>query len=187
MRTLALAALLAAAPAVAADRYDASTREASARQDPFRDSARMPWLGVRLGGIIGLGSAGGGQPGGGGGGAYLLFDARDFFGDVNGDIFVGDDVKFFAVGVGAYYPFSKGNATPYLGGGFKIGWTEFGGDGAFGVIPYGAFGVLLGREGYVQLRAEIAYFVATSREQHTNDTGPGTHDHGPIMTLGIGF
>jgi len=188
MRTLALLALLAAAPAVAADRSEASPPgEASVRQDPSRDSGRMPWLGLRLGGVIGVGSASGGQPGAGGGGAYVLFDARDFLGDVNADFFVGDGVHFYALGIGAYYPFSRGNVTAYLGGGVKLGWTEFGGDGTFGVLPYGAFGVLMGREGYIQLRAELGYFVATSRETKPGDTGAGTHANGPIMTLGLGF
>lgn len=188
MRTLALLALLAAAPALAADRYEVSSRDASARQDPFRDAAHMPWLGVRLGGVIGFGSAGGGQPGAGGGGAYVLFDARDFLADLTADIFVGSDVHFYALGLGAYYPFSPGNVTPYLGGGLKVGWTKFGGDGAFGMVPYGALGVLMGREGFVQLRGELAYFVATSRETNPDrPNDPGTRAHGPMMTLAIGF
>jgi hypothetical protein len=187
MRTLALLALLAATPALAADHYDAAPHDANTRQDPFRDAARMPWVGLRLGAVVALGSAGGGQPGGGGGGAYVLFDARDFLADVNGDVFVGDGVRFYALGLGAYYPFSSGNVTPYIGGGFKIGWTEFGGDGAFGMIPYGAFGVLMGREGFFQLRGELVYFVAASRETAASNSGPGTHDNGPMLTLGIGF
>ncbi|HVI76103.1 MAG TPA: hypothetical protein VM683_14045 [Anaeromyxobacteraceae bacterium] len=187
MRTLALLALLASTPALADDRYDVSPREPIARQDPLREVARWPWVGVRLGGVVALGSAGGGQPGGGGGGAYVLFDARDFLADVSADIFVGNSVELYALGLGAYYPFSRGNVTPYLGGGLKVGWTEFGGDGAFGMLPFGAFGVLMGREGYVQLRAELAYFVATSRETHPGDPGPGTRAHGPMMTLALGF
>lgn len=186
MRTLALLALLAATPTLAADRYDVP-RDASARQDPFRDTARWPWVGVRLGGVLGLSSAGGGQPGGGGGGAYVLFDARDFLADVNADIFVGDRVHFYALGLGAYYPFSHANVSPYVGGGFKVGWTEFGGDGAFGMIPYGALGVIMGREGFVQLRAELTYFVCTSRETAPGNTGPGTRGSGPMLTLGLGF
>lgn len=176
VRTLVFLALLAAAPTFAAD-----------RPDPLGDT-RMPWLGVRLGGVIGLGSASGGQPGGAGGGAYLLFDERDFFGDVSVDIYVGDSVHFITAGLGGYFPFSHGNVSPYLGGGLKLGWTKFGGDGTFGLLPYAAFGLLMGRQGTVQLRAEIDYFVATASETRSDQpNSSGTHANGPIMTLGVAF
>ncbi len=146
--SLLAAATLAPAPALA-DR--ASAPDAPARAAAHDDGTRMPWLGLRLGGIEAVGSAGGGAPGGGGGGAYALFDARDFLADVAADVYVGERARFFALGLGAYYPYGAGNVAPYAGGGLKVGWTRFGGDGAFGMLPFVAAGVVVGREGYVQL------------------------------------
>ena len=151
------------------------------RQDPSRESgARLPWLGLRLGGATAVSSAGGNNPSAGGGGAYALFDARDFLADVSVDAFVGDGVRFIALGLGAYYPFFPGNVSPYLGGGLKVGLDALRRrrrvrDAAL----RGAAGWWSGREGYVQLRAELSWFVATSREKRANRPGdPGTRRTG---------
>jgi hypothetical protein len=178
LRVAITVALLAAAE---------STAAATARQDPSRDTAHLPWVGVRLGGLVALASTGGNQPSAGGGSAYALFDARDFLADVSGDLYFGGNARFLALGLGAYYPFLPGNVTPYLGGGLKVGWTRFGGDGVFGLLPFAAAGVVAGREGFVQLRAELTYFVCTSRETVPGNTGPGTRASGPMLPLGIGF
>ena len=182
---ITLALLLCAESTAAASDYGRVT----GRQDPSRESgARLPWLGLRLGGAIAVSSAGGNDPSAGGGGAYALFDARDFLADVSVDAFVGDGVRFVAGGLGAYYPFFPGNVSPYLGGGLKVGWTRFGGDGVFGMLPFAAGGLLVGREGYVQLRAELSWFVATSREKRADRPGDaGTRAHGPMATLGLAF
>jgi len=183
--SLLAAAALAPAPALA-DR--ASAADAPARAAARDDGTRMPWLGLRLGGIEAVGSAGGGAPGGGGGGAYALFDARDFLADVAADVYVGERARFFALGLGAYYPYGVGNVAPYAGGGLKVGWTRFGGDGAFGMIPFVAAGVVVGREGYVQLRAEVAWFLAASREKRADrPEEQGWRAHGPMATLGLAF
>lgn len=148
----------------------------------------LPWLGVRLGGLIAASSAGGNAPSGGGGGAWALFDAGQFLADVSADLFFGPKTHFIALGLGAYYPLSRANVVPYLGGGLKVGWTKFGGDGAFGMIPFASLGVLFGREGYVQLRAEIAWWVAASREERKDLPGAlGTRATGPMGTFGIAF
>jgi len=184
---IALALLLCAESTAAAPDFE---RPVTARQDPSRESgARLPWLGLRLGGATAaVSSVGGNDPSAGGGGAYALFDARDFLADLSADVFVGEGVRFLALGLGAYYPFLPGNVSPYLGGGLKVGWTRFGGDGVFGMLPFAAGGVVVGRAGYVQLRAELAWFVATSREKRADRPGdPGTRAHGPLATLGLAF
>jgi hypothetical protein len=138
--------------------------------------------------VTAVSSAGGSDPSAGGGGLYALFDARDFLADVSFDTFVGDSVHFVAFGLGAYYPFLRGNVSPYLGGGLKLGWTSFGGDGVFGMVPFAAGGLVVGREGYVQMRAEISWFVAISREKRADQPGdPGTRAQGPMATLGLAF
>ncbi len=147
-------------------------------------SSSAPWLGLRLGGLAATGSVGGGTPTAGGGGAYALFDAREFLADFSFDLFFGSNASFIAGGLGAYYPFLPGNVTPYAGGGLKIGWTSFGGDGAFGVMPYGAVGLLVGRVWYPQLRVELSWFFNTSREERAGDTARA---NGPMLTLGLGF
>jgi hypothetical protein len=147
-------------------------------------STSAPWFGLRLGGLAAVGSVGGGTPTAGGGGAYALFDARDFLADFSFDLFFGSEARFVAGGLGAYYAFLPGNVTPYAGGGLKVGWTRFGGDGAFGVIPYAAAGLLVGRQYYPQLRVELSWFVNTSLEQRGADQARA---NGLMATLGLAF
>jgi hypothetical protein len=151
------------------------------------DPRGFPWAGIRLGGAWGLSSASAGTPGAGGGGAYALFDAGDYLADVSLDLFFGDKSHLVDAGLGAYYPFSHENVAPYVGGGIKLGWTKFGGEGTFGMIPYAALGVVFGRTAFPQLRLELAYFVATSRERGPTAPGDGARASGPMMTLGLGF
>jgi hypothetical protein len=151
------------------------------------DPRPFPWVGFRLGGAWALSSAAGGTPSAGGGGAYALADAGDYLADVSLDLFFGDGAHLAAAGLGAYYPFSHGNVAPYLGGGIKVGWTKFGGEGTFGMIPYAALGVLFGRTTFPQLRLELSYFLATARESGPTAAGAGTRASGPILTLGLSF
>jgi hypothetical protein len=186
---LLLAALAAALAPVSAraqpDRPLAADR--AARQDSGRS---LPWLGLRLGGLVAAGNLATDTPTAGGASAYALFDGREFLADVMADLYFGSDARFIAGGLGAYYPFVQANITPYLGGGLKLGWTRFGGDGAFGIIPFAALGVLIGREGYIQVRGELAWFVSLSREDRAaSATRPAdsARSHGPMMTLGLAF
>ena len=186
LAALVSAAALAPVSARAAQGDRALALDRSARQD----ARSLPWLGLRLGGLIAVNSLANDAPTAGGVSGYALFDGRDFLADVNADLYFGDNARFFAAGLGAYYPFALANITPYLGGGLKVGWTRFGGDGTFGIIPYAALGVLFGREGYVQVRGELAWFVALSREDRPATAArpaDSARSHGPMLTLGLAF
>ena len=189
---LALAAVTTATALVplrtrAAPSDRALAADRSGRQEGGR---ALPWLGLRLGGLVAVNSLATNTPTAGGASAYALFDGRDFLADVMADFYFGDDARLVAAGLGAYYPFLPANITPYLGGGLKVGWTRFGGDGTFGIIPFAAVGLLVGREGYIQVRAELAWFVALSHEDRPASTarpGDSSRAHGPMLTLGLAF
>ena len=179
LRALPLALVLPLALALAL----AAPLRAEARDD----AGRLPWLGLRLGGVAAASATRGGAGGAGGGGGYALFDARDFLADASLDLFVGDRTHVFAAGLGAYFPFLQGNVSPYAGGGVRAGWTKFGGDGTFGMIPFAAGGLVFGRNFYPQLRLEVAYFLATSRERAAGVRGDGVRAHGAQATFGLAF
>ncbi len=143
LTAITTATALAPLGARAAPSDRALTADRSARQDGGRS---LPWLGLRLGGLVAVNSLATDTPTAGGLSAYALFDGRDFLADVMADLYFGDDARLVAAGLGAYYPFLPANITPYLGGGLKVGWTRFGGDGTFGIIPFAAVGLLVGRE-----------------------------------------
>ncbi len=186
LAALASAAALAPVSAGAAQGDRALAYDRSARQD----ARSLPWLGLRLGGLVAVGNLATDTPTAAGASGYALFDGREFLADVMADLYFGSDARLIAAGLGAYYPFFPANITPYLGGGLKLGWTRFGGDGAFGILPFAALGVLFGREGYVQVRGELAWFVALSREDRpATATRPAesARSHGPMLTLGLAF
>jgi hypothetical protein len=182
----AITAVVALAPLVAraAPKDRALADDRTARQDGGRP---LPWFGLRLGGLAAAGSAADNTPTAGGASLYALFDGREFLADVTADAYFGDHARLVALGLGAYYPFAAAKITPYLGGGLKVGWTRFGGDGTFGLIPFATAGLLFGREGYVQVRAEIDWFVALSREDRADRPGQGARANGPMATLGLAF
>lgn len=172
-RLLATAALLAALLPAAAH---------AARREKV-----SPSFGFRLGGVTAVSSASPDTLTAIGGGAYALFDIPDLLVDVSGDVFAGEDrARLVSAGAGAYLPLAPGETTPYLGGGLKIGWSRFGGDGTLGLHPFGALGVLIGRSWSPQIRLEVAWFFTTGTERR----GPGfpsRHANGPVATFGIGF
>jgi hypothetical protein len=190
MRHALLLSLLGAALLAPSEARSAPADLRRAEREEPRDLGRpLPWFGVRLGGLAAVHSAGGDAWGAGGGGFYALFDGRYFLADASLDLLFGSRTHFVALGLGAYYPFrSDGGWSPYLGGGLKLGWTRFGGDGTFGVIPFLAGGFVTNREGYVQVRGEFGWFVATSREERSDRPGEqGWRGHGPFATLGLAF
>jgi hypothetical protein len=89
-------------------------------------------------------------------------------------------------GIGGYYPFSRKNITPYVGGGAAWSVSNLGGAGASGVRLHGAFGMLVGRLWSVQARAEVGYFVNLFGERNFTSTKTA-YSHGPMFTLGLGF
>jgi hypothetical protein len=127
--------------------------------------------------------------GAGGLGFTWLYDARTFLADVTvagavSAISVDEDKQefrkpkdaAFLVSMGAYYPFSKENASPYLGVGAGYGWTRFGGEGGHGIQGRVAGGLLLGRLSNVSVKLEVGWFwnayaerdAATGREVNVN-------------------
>jgi hypothetical protein len=120
--------------------------------------------------------------------AFWLYDVRSFLAEIDVGFHSKDGDGDVAVGLGTYYPLSRGNISPYVGGGLKWAFSEYGGDGASGIQLYGAGGVLVGRLSSVQLRGEVAYFVNTFAER-SYDSGKdsGTNVHGMSFSVGIGF
>jgi hypothetical protein len=142
--------------------------------------------GVRLGGLIAYSSPAGG-PSGVGGGAYALFDQQSLLADVSADVFGGDRLFTIAGGLGVYWAVLAGaNTTPYLGGGARLGWVKFGGDGAFGLQLHGAVGLLATRHWSPHVRLELAWFADTMGEREKGG-GPRHFSTGPMATIGLGF
>jgi hypothetical protein len=171
-RALLLAALLAPAAAPAAE-------------GRFHEQARSS-IGVRLGSAMAFSSAADETLTTAGGGGFVLWDIPGLLLDVSLDLFAGEGAHFVAGGFGAYYPFLEGETTPYAGGGLKLGWTEFGGDGAFGLVPHLSAGLLVGRSWSPQVRLDLAYFYTLASEERD----PGAESHhasGLLLTFGIGF
>jgi hypothetical protein len=180
MRAAALALLLTPSLVLAQGR---SWRAAPEGQGRFEAPLS---LGVRLGGLVAYGSPAG-APSGIGGGAYGLFDLQSVLADVSADVYGGDKAAQISGGLGVYLPMAAAaNTTPYLGGGAKLAWVKFGGEGAFGLQLYGALGLLASRQWSPHIRVELAWFFDTMRERERGG-GPGHLSNGPMATIGLGF
>jgi hypothetical protein len=163
--------------------------------DPYLKYAATQVFGVRLGTTWFLDSADASSEAAevSGGGIFWLYDARHFLADLSFDILAGDGRRLFGLGLGFYYPLSKGNLAPYVGGGLGYHWTDTGGAGASGLALRAAAGVILGRLSTVQVRVEAGYHVSLYEESPDTDwTGtpqPGTsaRANGPMLTVGLGF
>lgn len=168
---LLLALVVTTAPAVA-----------HAAREPAKAS-----YGLRLGAATAVSSAAPDTRTAIGGGGYVLWDIPGLLADASVDVFAGESrARFLAAGLGAYATLLDGETLPYVGGGVKLAWTRFGGDGATGLVPFGAIGLLVGRSWSPQLRIEAAWFFQTGTERR--DAGaPARHANGPLLTFGIGF
>ena len=125
-----------------------------------------------------------------GAGLFWMYDARAWMADIAVDIGGQGGNFLIDVALGAYYPFSRTDFTPYLGGKVKYGYFRFGGDGSAGVSLEPTFGLLLGRTSSVQVRAELGYFVDTFEESTKDVPGVAPSDHlvhGLELAVGIGF
>jgi hypothetical protein len=174
--TIAVAAILLASPL------------ATRARDPgdVRGTAR-PTYGFRLGAVTATSSVSTDNLTAIGGGGYALFDIPGLLADVSFDLYGGESrARMIAGGLGAYLPFGDGETVPYVGGGVKLGWTRFGGDGATGLLPYPALGLLLARSWSPQVRAELSWFFQTGTERRAAG-GPAFHANGPVLSVGMSF
>jgi hypothetical protein len=163
--------------------------------DPYLKYAATQVFGVRLGTAWFLDGAGGGSDAAdvSGGGIFWLYDARAYLADLSFDILAGGGRRLFALGLGFYYPLSKGNLAPYVGGGLGYHWTDTGGAGASGLALRATAGLLIGRLSTVQVRIEAGYHASLYEEPPDTDwmgtpqPGSSARAHGPMLTVGLGF
>jgi hypothetical protein len=110
---------------------------------------------------------------------------RSFLADITLDYHTSGGEGDFSVALGAYYPFSRTNTTPYIGGGLRYGYADYGYDGGWGVSAVGSVGVLFGRLSTVQLRGEASFFFNMFEEE--NFEGERARSAGLLVSAGIGF
>ena len=144
-------------------------------------------LGARLGGFAGVNYAGEDSPTGIGAGVVWTFDIPGLLADVSFDAMFGEDrARLVWGGFGAYYPLTEDETTPYIGGGLKVGWARFGGDGAVGLMPFGSVGLLIGRSWSPNIRLDISLFGSTGSERRTREAS-SKHPAGVVASFGMGF
>lgn len=155
--------------------------------DPYLKYVATHVFGIRLGSAFLLNRAvpAGSAHAAAGGGVFWLYDARSFLADLSFDVNGGDHDRLVSVGLGFYYPLSRGNFAPYAGGGVSYAWVSTGGDGAQGLALKAAAGAVIGRLSTVQVRAELGYLFATFREPVAGAGGPVPH--GPVLSVGLGY
>ena len=156
--------------------------------DPYKKMQATNVFGLRLGGGMIFNRAGTDEDSGtvAGGGLFWLYDARSYLAEVALDFMGGEGGHVFSIGLGAYYPFTRGNTSPYLGGGLAYSFLETGGDGGAGLALRAGGGVLFGRLSSVQIRADVAFVVNTFSEE-TDPAGDSVRPYGVVGTIGIGF
>ncbi len=143
-------------------------------------------LGVRLGGLVAYSSPAR-APSAVGGGVYGLFDLQSVLADVSGDLYGGDKAFLLGGGLGVYWPvLGRASTTPYVGGGARLAWVKFGGEGNFGLQLQGAVGLLASRQWSPHIRVEVAWFFDTMSEREKGG-GPRHLSNGPMATIGLGF
>jgi hypothetical protein len=120
-----------------------------------------------------------------GGGIFWLYDARSYLAEIAFEVLDGDaDDRLTALTLGVYYPLSRGNVAPYVGGGLSYAWSSGPGDDGHGLALRATGGLLVGRLSNVQLRAELSLFATTFERVVAGDK---ERDFGPMVSVGIGF
>ncbi len=185
--------LASGTPASALAQIDTVTeREADPRLYKQRTSARL--FGMRLGSTFVLDPADGRDRAAvlSGLGLAWHYDARTFMADIGVDVqwsqmlnasYQGRRDWLFGVGLGVYYPFLRGDATPYLGAGLVYLWINTGAGVASGLAVRPTVGFVLGRLANVQVRADAGYQVNTFEEQDA--AGRSHRGHGPTLSLSV--
>src|SRR5262249_53778077 len=93
---------------------------------------------------------------------FWLYDARNFLADVTLQFHAREGRGDVSAGLGVYYPLTRSDLAPYVGGGVRYAATHYTeGSGGNGLQLYAALGLLQGRLGSVQLRAQLELFVDT--------------------------
>jgi hypothetical protein len=141
-------------------------------------------FGVRLGGLLAYASPRSGASAVGAS-AYGLFDQQALLADVMVDAYGGSNASLLGGGLGVYAALQPAaNTTPYLGGGARLAWTRFGGEGAFGLQLFGSVGLLASRRWSPHVRVELSWFFDTMGER-----SGASHffANGPMATIGLGF
>ena len=125
-----------------------------------------------------------------GGGVFWLYDARTFIADVS-LTFHSSDVDpnttpdvVTSLGIGAYYPLTRTDLSPYLGGGLDYTWSRYGGEGASGLTGRAAAGLILGRTSRVVVRGEAGWFVNLYAER-AQAGGAAMAVNGPYAWVGL--
>jgi hypothetical protein len=166
--------------------------------DPLLKESASKIFGLRLGTLVAMNRPGSLDPVAVPGiGVFWMYDARSFLGEIALDAHNSDGGSGFSVTLGGYYPFSRRNFTPYVGGGVAYSIVDFGGAGANGLRLQPAMGFLFGRLSTVQLRAELGYFFNTFGEREV-EVAPSAsasivrtttkhYAHGPLLNVGLGF
>ena len=183
-------ALATGKPVATTGEIDSVTQDES---DPYLKQTATKTFGVRLGAMIPVNGPGEVATATGIG-LFWLYDAREFMGEVWGDFTHSSSrsVTTLNLGIAGYYPFTRRNVTPYIGGGGA--WSSVDGSGSgSGMRLHAAGGVLIGRLWTVQARAELGYFFNLFKTSNTlpNDSGlvatTSSYGHGPMLTVGLGF
>jgi hypothetical protein len=156
--------------------------------DPYLKQTATRVFGLRLGAVVPFNRPVGDAATATGLGLFWLYDAREFMAEIWVDFYRGSsqDITTFDVGIGGYYPFTRANVTPYVGGGAAWSANSQGSESASGLRMNTALGMLVGRLWTVQFRAEVGYFLNTFSERGPLG-GPAHYSHGPMLTLGLGF
>jgi hypothetical protein len=188
------AGLAQGAPARALAEIDTVTeREADPRL--YKQQASSRSFGVRLSGTMILDPADGRARAAqlSGLGLAWLYDAHSFFAESMLDVqwsqmldasYHGSRDWLIDVGLGAYYPFLRGDVSPYMGAAVLYLSSHTGSaEGGSGIAVRPAAGLLVGRLSDVHFRFDVGWQVSTFQER---DVGGGSHrSQGPTLSVAV--
>jgi hypothetical protein len=121
-----------------------------------------------------------------GGGVFWMYDARWYIAEVAVDLQKGEGDSLFSVGIGAYYPFTRGTVAPYLGGGLAYTWADHGGVDGEGIAFRAGGGLIVGRLSTVQFRLDGGVIFNAFALKETV-SGKEHYAWGPQVSLGLAF
>jgi hypothetical protein len=121
-----------------------------------------------------------------GGGLFWMYDARWFIGEVALDLQKGEGDSLLSIGIGAYYPFTRGTVAPYLGGGLAYSWADHGGAWGEGIAFRVGGGLIVGRLSTVQFRLDGGLIFDAFPITETV-SGKEHYAWGPQLSLGLAF